>query len=147
MTRRAGWRCLLLVTLALPAAAQLPGDLSGYERWKVLRRGDLPTEGVHPGNKTVYVNPVGATAKLPPFPPGTVIVKSGVKDGFVHLVAVMRKVAGKYPEANGWYFEEYLRDRPAEPFRLAFGGPVGQGLCVGCHLQAKDTGFVFSLKR
>jgi len=104
--RRVGWLWLLLITLAVPAAAQLSGDLAGYDRWKVLRGSGLPTEGVHPGMKTVYVNVVGAAAKPPPFPPGTVIVKSGVKDGFVHLVAVMRKVAEKYPEANGWYFEE-----------------------------------------
>jgi hypothetical protein len=91
--------------------------------------------------KTVYINRVGATQKSPPFPVGTVIVKSGVREGFVQLVAVMRKVAGKYPEANGWYFEEYLRSRPTDPFRLAFGGPGGQGLCVGCYLRVKDHDF------
>lgn len=151
MTRRQPprglWLGAFLAVLTVPAAAQLPDDLAGYERWQVLRSGDLPTVGIHPGVKTVYVNAVGAAAKPPPFPVGTVIVKSGVRDGFVHLVAVMRKVPGKFPEANGWYFEEYLRDRPTDPFRLAFGGPSGQGLCVGCHLQAKEFDFVYSLKR
>ncbi|MBI4608218.1 MAG: cytochrome P460 family protein [Candidatus Rokubacteria bacterium] len=144
--RRLSGLWLLLMTLAVPAAAQLPDDLAGYERWKVLRAGGLPTEGPHPGTKTVYVNPVGATAK-PPFPAGTVIVKSGVKDGFVHLVALMRKLKGQYREADGWYFEEYLRARPTEPFRLAFGGPSGQALCVACHLGPRDADFVYSLKR
>lgn len=145
--RRLGRLWPLLLMLAVPAAARLPGDLAGYERWTVLRSGDLPTEGAHPGVKTVYVNAVGAAAKPPPFPAGTVIVKSGVRNGFVHLVAVMRKIPGRYPEANGWYFEEYLREQPTEPFRLAFGGPAGQGLCVGCHLQVKDLDFVYSLRR
>lgn len=89
--RRAGWPWLLLITLAVPAAAQLPGDLAGYDRWKVLRGSGLLTDGAHPGMKTVYVNAVGAASKPPPFPPGTVIVKSGVKAGFVHLVVFSLK--------------------------------------------------------
>lgn len=135
-----------LLAIAVPAGAQLPGDIAGYERWTVLRASGLPADGPHPGTKQVYVNAIGA-GKTPPFPDGTLIVKSGVRDGFVHLVALMRKVPGKYPEANGWYFEEFLRDRADGPFRLAFGGPSGQGLCFGCHLQAKDVDFVFSLRR
>jgi hypothetical protein len=46
---RAGWLGLALLLLAVPAEAQLPKDLAGYERWKVLRSGDLPTEGFTPG--------------------------------------------------------------------------------------------------
>jgi hypothetical protein len=93
----------------------------------------------HRGPKNVYVNqardviaPNGQQQF--PYPDGTVVVKEAIHDeGFVELIAIMRKVGGD------WEYVEHIRRGPDE----AFGGPI-TGVCAGCHSGAAATDFVFT---
>lgn len=132
---------LSVVALALAASLPgLPGYVAGFERWeKVVVKG-LPDGGPHPGKgKVVVANPLGAKAwkGTGPLPVGSIVVKTTGPLAKPELVAVMRK------DRSGWFYEEYLPGSGGS-YRLAFGGPGRQGLCVGCHEDAKAKDYLFT---
>jgi hypothetical protein len=140
-------RIIALVTVAAVACAAvvaavasttvggLPAYTNGYQKWAKLNkkpiRGGSPA---HPGTKNVYANKKRMGSK---FPNGPVVVKSiakpGDRPGRPHQVAVMRKLNGK------WRYVEYELSGSRYS---ALDFP--QTLCSGCHLQARQTDYVFT---
>ena len=132
--------------VALPG---LPADVAGYETWLKLNAHPIPPAGggdPHRGTKNVYINQergviAPAGPQQFPYPHGCIIVKESRSDeGFIRLIAIMRKIEGSNPAANDWKFEEYTRGGANE----AFGNPITGAFCGGCHSGAANTDFVWT---
>lgn len=133
----------MLAAGAVVAAAQtstngLPKYTKNYKKWprltKKLIKGGSPA---HQGNKHVYTSKK-QNLKTKKFPNGTVIVKSIAepgKKGLPALVAVMRKVKGK------WQWGEYTLSGKRYS-RLQ----IPNSVCTGCHVGAKKKDWVFTAK-
>jgi hypothetical protein len=126
---------VLVLLLATALAAGLPGlrpELNGFERWmRVSSVAD--TGGPHAGlNKTVFANGIAAKAwsGKAALPVGSIVVKTAGKLSSPSFVAVMLK------QKSGWYYEEYFAKNGR--YSVGAGGAGGQGLCSGCHSDAKN---------
>jgi hypothetical protein len=126
---------------ALPG---LPAELAGYREWEKLNAEPIPPRDSDPhnGTKEVYAS-VPAEAGV--YPPGTIVVKEAARPGasFIGLVAMMRKEEGANPEHNDWVMVEWVRDAPDAKFEEIAGGSV----CTSCHMQVRDTDYVFTRRR
>ena len=133
--------------IALPG---LPADITGYNQWLKLNAEPIPPvagSDPHRGTKDVYVNqerdviaPGGRQQY--PYPDGSIVVKESRSDaGFIRLVAIMRKKAGSNPGGNDWEYEEYIRRDAESPFP----NPLTGAFCQGCHSDARNRDYVFTV--
>lgn len=135
----------------------LPGYTAGFTSWDRLNDAPIPPNSpatarvgfdAHTSTKNVRVNRdrnrlarTGAGERRP-YPDGTVLVKEGRSDGFVSLVAIMRKISGADPAHGDWVFIEYKRSSADAPFETE---PRLMGrLCWSCHQIAEETDWVFT---
>ena len=133
--------------IALPG---LPADVTGYNQWLKLNAEPIPPTGggdPHRGTKDVYVNQErdviapGGRQRFP-YPDGSIVVKESRADsGFIRVVAIMRKKAGSNPEGNDWMYEEYIRRDADSPFP----NPISGAFCGGCHSDAANRDYVFTV--
>ena len=133
--------------IALPG---LPADITGYNQWLKLNAEPIPPTGggdPHRGTKDVYVNQ-GRDVIAPggrqqfPYPDGSIVVKESRADsGFIRVVAIMRKKAGSNPAGNDWMYEEYIRRDADSPFP----NPISGAFCGGCHSDAVNRDYVFTV--
>ena len=133
--------------IALPG---LPADITGYNQWLKLNAEPIPPvagSDPHRGTKDVYVNQERDTIapggrQQYPYPNGTIVVKESRSDaGFIRLVAIMRKKAGSNPGGNDWEYEEYIRRDADSPFP----NPLTGAFCQGCHSDARNRDYVFTV--
>lgn len=128
----------------------LPADIAGYNQWLKLNAEPIPPVAggdPHRGTKDVYVNqerdviaPGGRQQY--PYPDGSIVVKESRSDaGFIRLVAIMRKKAGSNPAGNDWEYEEYIRRDADSPFP----NPLTGAFCQGCHSDARNRDYVFTV--
>lgn len=119
----------------------LPAELAGYQEWEQLNSEPIPPRDSDPhnGTKDVYAS---VPAEGGVFPPGAIVVKEAARPGasFIGLVAMMRKEKGANPEHNDWVMVEWVRDAPDAEFEEIASGSV----CTSCHMQARDTDYVFT---
>ena len=133
--------------IALPG---LPADVTGYNQWLKLNAEPIPPTGggdPHRGTKDVYVNQErdviapGGRQRFP-YPDGSIVVKESRADsGFIRVVAIMRKKAGSNPAGNDWMYEEYIRRDADSPFP----NPISGAFCGGCHSDAANRDYVFTV--
>ena len=133
--------------IALPG---LPADITGYNQWLKLNANPIPPTGggdPHRGTKDVYVNQErdviapGGRQRFP-YPDGSIVVKESRADsGFIRVVAIMRKKAGSNPAGNDWVYEEYIRSDADSPFP----NPISGAFCGGCHSDASNRDYVFTV--
>ena len=133
--------------IALPG---LPADVTGYNQWLKLNAKPIPPTGggdPHRGTKDVYVNQErdviapGGRQRFP-YPDGSIVVKESRADsGFIRVVAIMRKKAGSNPAGNDWMYEEYIRRDADSPFP----NPISGAFCGGCHSDASNRDYVFTV--
>ncbi|MBC8233344.1 cytochrome P460 family protein [bacterium] len=129
----------------------LPDDVAAYQKWLKLNDQPIPPlEGADPhrGTKNVYLNRERAVIVINgqqqfPYPDGAIIVKESIPPGedFIGLIAIMRKMQGSNPDHNDWTFVEYTRNDSDEAFQKIASGAS----CWGCHSEAVDTDYVFTL--
>jgi len=135
----------------------LPGYTTGFQSWNRLNDEPIPPNSAESGRvgfdahlstKNVRVNRdreglarIGAGTDRP-YPGRTILVKEGRTEGFISLVAIMRKIAGSDPAHGDWEYVEYKRSSPDEPFRTE-PRLMGQ-LCWQCHVVARETDWVFT---
>ena len=133
--------------IALPG---LPADITGYNQWLKLNAQPIPPvagSDPHRGTKDVYVNQERDTIapggrQQYPYPNGSIVVKESRSDaGFIRLVAIMRKKAGSNPGGNDWEYEEYIRRDGDSPFP----NPLMGAFCQGCHSDARNRDYVFTV--
>ena len=133
--------------IALPG---LPADITGYNQWLKLNAEPIPPvagSDPHRGTKDVYVNQerdvlAPAGRQQYPYPDGSIVVKESRSDaGFIRLVAIMRKKAGSNPGGNDWEYEEYIRRDAESPFP----NPLTGAFCQGCHSDARNRDYVFTV--
>lgn len=133
--------------IALPG---LPADITGYNQWLKLNAEPIPPvagSDPHRGTKDVYVNQERDTIapggrQQYPYPNGSIVVKESRSDaGFIRLVAIMRKKAGSNPGGNDWEYEEYIRRDADSPFP----NPLTGAFCQGCHSDARNRDYVFTV--
>lgn len=133
--------------IALPG---LPADITGYNQWLKLNAEPIPPvagSDPHRGTKDVYVNQARDTIapggrQQYPYPDGSIVVKESRSDaGFIRLVAIMRKKAGSNPGGNDWEYEEYIRRDADSPFP----NPLTGAFCQGCHSDARNRDYVFTV--
>ena len=128
----------------------LPADIAGYNQWLKLNAEPIPPvagSDPHRGTKDVYVNqernviaPDGQQRF--PYPDGSIVVKESRADsGFIRVVAIMRKKAGSNPAGNDWEYEEYIRRDADSPFP----NPLTGAFCQGCHSDAANRDYVFTV--
>lgn len=128
----------------------LPADIAGYNQWLKLNAEPIPPvagSDPHRGTKDVYVNqernviaPDGQQRF--PYPDGSIVVKESRADsGFIRVVAIMRKKAGSNPAGNDWEYEEYIRRDADSPFP----NPLTGAFCQGCHSDATNRDYVFTV--
>ena len=133
-----------------------PTEFAGYKSWTKINTqtitGDTTSAlgSAHEGTKgfrEVYVNGAGeavALGKAPyPFPEGTIMVKEAYKDsggnkGSLANLTIMVKREGGYDADNGDW--EYLMTSPG----MAVGMQGKVGMCIGCHVAAFDTDYIFT---
>ena len=128
----------------------LPADIAGYNQWLKLNAEPIPPVAggdPHRGTKDVYVNQErdviapGGRQQFP-YPDGSIVVKeSRADEGFIRLVAIMRKKAGSNPAGNDWEYEEYIRRDVDSPFP----NPLTGAFCQGCHSDARNRDYVFTV--
>lgn len=128
----------------VPAADQRA--IRGFEKWTRLTApppARLRSLGSahHSGTHRIYASP--ARSKLVrngrqrfPYPVGTTIVKTNTVDGYIDLVAIMKKVSAGTNTAASWQFIEYQRSSPSGRF-----SPIGESVCTGCHTYANGAPF------
>jgi Cytochrome P460 len=90
----------------------------------------------HAGTHRIYASPprsklVRNGRQRFPYPVGTVIVKTNTTDGYIDLIAIMKKVARGTDTAKSWEFIEYQRSSANGRF-----SPIGEAACTGCHTYA-----------
>jgi hypothetical protein len=119
----------------------LPAWTAGYDEWPKLNGAPIPPRDADPhlSTKEVYASMAAIQGS---FPPGTVIVKEGVRPDrdFVGLIAAMRKVAGANPEHDDWVFVEWSREAAGDPFTKLAEGAV----CESCHSGVAGQDYVFT---
>jgi hypothetical protein len=135
-----------------PNSIALPSD---YQNWQILgvsHRSDKNSLRI------ILANPVAAKAAAEgrnnPWPDGSMIAKLAWKDsvhpqfaaatvpGDLSHVEIMTRDSKKYANTNGWGYARWLGMAQK---------PYGENAdfakeCAACHLQAKDTGHVFTRK-
>ena len=132
------------IVAALFTGATLPGipkDVQPYRSWfKVNAKPIRDGSSAHPGLKTIYASKRAVRNR---YPLGATVVKEGRDaDGWVSLIAVMRKRAGSDPAHGNWRFVEYVRNGPKERFREI----ARDAVCWSCHVGAKKTDWVFTTR-
>ena len=128
-----------VVAVASSSANGLPSYTDGYAKWPRINKKPFtstgPLSSAHRGVKNVYSSKKIVGKR---YPNGTVIVKTiqpAGRKGMPNQVAVMRKRNGK------WRYDEY--ELSGSSYRnLGFS----QGLCQGCHQQARANDYVFTRK-
>jgi hypothetical protein len=141
------WMIILNVLLVGCGAESLPQDFAPGEGCLLATETPLePThDDPHEGTKNVYYCGVEETQLVSeqgipqlPYPEGTRILKVSTKEGqgYPWLVAEMEKVGGE------WAWAEFTRNFPDEDFVKI---PVGEDTCTGCHVDARDSDWVFTL--
>lgn len=135
----------------------LPGYTAGFQSWDRLNNDPIPPNSpntqrvgfdAHLSTKNVRVNRsrdglarIGAGSRRD-YPNRTILVKEGRTDGFISLVAIMRKIKGFDPAHGDWQYVEYKRSSPNEAFQTE-PRLMGQ-LCWQCHTIARETDWVFT---
>jgi hypothetical protein len=140
-----------LATLALAGpTAKMPGPQAAalwnyivkkntYQKWNYFpdHKGMQPGRSPHGVFHKVFVNPIGLTAKKPPYPYGTIVVKDNFnKAKKLVAITVMYKVKGFDPGSGDWYWVVY---RPGGQVRAA-GKLKG---CIRCHAGVANKDWVF----
>lgn len=135
----------------------LPGYTAGFERWLRLNKKPIPPDSAdsrtigfdaHRSVKNVYVNRGRAKLTRPngrqrlPYPPGTILVKTGRTGSTITLVAIMRKIKGFDPRHGNWQFVEYKRSRADQRFTTS--ASLRDGTCWGCHATVAKDDWVFT---
>jgi hypothetical protein len=141
-----------VVTLALAGgAAQMPGPQAvalwnyiakqkPYQKWNYFpdHKGMHPGKSPHGAFHKVFVNPVGLTAKKPPYPYGTIVVKDNYNQAKkLAAVTVMYKVKGFNPGAGDWFWAVYT---PAGKVKAA--GKIGS--CIKCHAAEVKMDWIYT---
>jgi len=154
----------LFMTMPVPALTQemtvapapngitIPKDYKTWQPLGVSHRSDKDSLRI------ILVNPIAmkaATAgKTNPWPDGSMIAKLAWKDsthpnfaaatvpGELNHVEFMLRDSKKFANTNGWGYARWL-GMEQKPY--GNGADFAQE-CSSCHLQAKDTGFVFTHK-
>jgi hypothetical protein len=129
----------------------------GIERWLRLNKKPIPPDSAdsrtigfdaHRSVKNVYVNRGRAKLTRPngrqrlPYPPGTILVKTGRTGSTVTLVAIMRKIKGFDPRHGDWQFVEYKRSSADQRFTTS--ASLRDGTCWGCHATVAKDDWVFT---
>jgi hypothetical protein len=131
---------ILLIPAWLVACQVMPEEVNGYQDNCILMNAELippQSSDPHLGYKNVYACNVDVATLTDPafstYPEGTMIVKESTRDGqnYPWLIATAKKVDSE------WQWAEYKRNFPNEDFVKIL---AGQGVCTGCHKDAKDTG-------
>ncbi len=143
-----------LVTLALAAGApQMPGPQgaalwnyiakkSPYQKWNYFpdHKGMHPGKAPHGAFNKVFVNPAGLSAKKPPYPYGTIIVKENYnKAKKLAVLTVMYRVKGYNPAGGDWFWALYT---PAGQVKRA--GKLKS--CIKCHALVAQRGWIYTHK-
>ncbi len=126
----------------------------GYENWPIIAENQGPDEALgpaHAGNDEnatriirFYSENLKAAANGD-YPWGARIIKE-VRDGDDNLIALtaMVKQGGDFnPAANGWYWYMWTLDDQGSRTGIAAEGVVSG--CNGCHSQAADLDYVFTV--
>jgi hypothetical protein len=125
----------------------LPDEVAEYFRWERANAQKSFEESAHPVAKDIYMNELAAETAYPssfPYSEGSTFVKERMDPETLSVTTLyaMRKVAGFDPENGDWQYAVFEREDAG-----AFGGgwmsAENAGMCVGCHVQAKDTDYTF----
>jgi Cytochrome P460 len=135
-----------------PNGIDLPND---YQSWQIL---GISHRSDKNSLRIILANPVAAKAasegRNNPWPDGSMIAKLAWKDsthpqfpaatvpGDLSHVEIMVRDSKKYAETQGWGYARWL-GMAQKPYgeNADFGKE-----CAACHLQAKETGYVFTRK-
>jgi hypothetical protein len=147
----------LTLCLSLPImAAEVPYP-DGYRAWYHVK--SMVIEEGHPlyaafgGIHHLYANKKAMEGyRSGRFPDGAVIVfdlleaqrqGGALTEGARKVVGVMHKDRKRYAATGGWGFEGFARDTKTE--RVV--GANAKAACFDCHMQQKDSDYVFSRLR
>ena len=135
-----------------PNGIEMPKNYKNWELYGVSHRTDKNSLRI------ILANPIAVKAasegKTNPWPDGSMFAKLAWKDsihpnfsaatvpgGFSHVEFMIRD-SKKFTDTNGWGFARWLG-----PDQKPYGNDAGFAQeCSTCHLQAKDTGYVFTRK-
>jgi hypothetical protein len=137
---------------AAPNGIEMPKDYLSWQILGVSHRTDKESLRIILANPIAYKAATEGQTK--PWPDGSMIAKLAWKDSIhpqfaaatvpeeLNHVEFMIRDSKKYPETNGWGYARWLGMEQK---------PYGKDAnfaqeCSSCHLQAKDTGYVFTRK-
>ena len=125
----------------------LPDEIADYFTWERANPQKDLEESAHPLVKDIYVDELAAQSVLEasfPYGEGSTLIKERMNPETLHVTTLyaMRKVAGFDPENGDWQYAVFEREDAG-----AFGGgwmsAENAGMCVGCHVKAKETDYTF----
>ena len=119
-------------------------DIKGYSEWTLVDE-NVQSPSHNGAIKDIYANDIAAAAiesGTLPMPAGSIIVKEnyknndGQKGDLAALTTMVKMPEGYDPEHGNWgYF------KTAPDFTVNAEGKVSS--CIECHLDAKDTDYLF----
>ena len=142
----------LTIAVFVPAVAQsagpgLPDELADYFTWtRANPQKDLEASA-HPLIKDIYVDDTAAETVASsnfPYAEGSTLIKERMDPATLSVTTLytIRKVAGFDPDNGDWQYGVLEREG-AGAFTGGWMSAENAGMCVGCHVQAKDTDYTF----
>jgi hypothetical protein len=133
--------------LAQGTGLGLPGEVADYFTWERANPQKELEESAHPLVKDIYVNDAAAQGALEasfPYAEGSILVKERMDPETLQVTTLyaMRKVAGFDPDNGDWQYAVFERE-DADAFGGGWMSAENAGMCVGCHVKAKDTDYTF----
>ncbi|CAA9555310.1 MAG: hypothetical protein AVDCRST_MAG86-341 [uncultured Truepera sp.] len=140
---------LMTVTLvgAQGARLGLPAEIADYFTWERANPQKDLEESAHPLVKDIYIDELAAQSALEasfPYGEGSTLIKERMNPETLQVTTLyaMRKVAGFDPDNGDWQYAVFERE-DAGDFGGGWMSAENAGMCVGCHVKAKDTDYTF----
>ncbi len=138
---------IVALASAQGAGLGLPAEVADYFTWERANPQKDLEKSAHPLVKDIYIDELAAQSALEasfPYSEGSTLIKERMDPETLQVTTLyaMRKVAGFDPENGNWQYAEFARENTG-----AFGGgwlsAENAGMCVGCHVKAKETDYTF----
>lgn len=125
----------------------LPDEIADYFTWERANPQKDLEESAHPLVKDIYIDELAAQSALEatfPYGEGSTLIKERMDPETLNVTTLyaMRKVAGFDPENGDWQYAEFAREDTGA-FSGGWMSAENAGMCVGCHVKAKDTDYTF----
>lgn len=142
----------LVTAVGITVSAQgaglgLPDEFADYFTWERANPQKDLEKSAHPLIKDIYIDKTAAetvASSAFPYAEGSTLIKERMDPATLSVTTLytMRKTAGFDPQNGNWQYGVLERENTGA-FIGGWMSAENAGMCVGCHVSAKDTDYTF----